>query len=488
MAMPQLNNNQLIAQFQDFRNKIYKCFSSCSDACMDLLDALAGNTDANSIVELSLNPSFQRSYNSIYKAIKESFNTSESDKNDDEDKLNTSSELIRTVSQLIEKPQQRPFYLFATDTTPHPRPYAKTLSDRGYIYQPNTVKGNKPINIGHSYSLLSILPEKVTDNDGTWAVPLSGERVSLKTNGVDIASKQIQVVMSDSSLPWYKKLSVLVGDTAFSKRQFLFEQSQHDNLVVIARCRSNRVFYQSPPIEELNKKRGCPKKYGERFDLGDAETWHSPDETTLVQQTTRKGRILNVNIQAWHQMLMRGTKYQKMYHHPFTLIRIHVTDDTCSTVWKPMWLIVMGNKREEISLTVAYSCYRQRFDIEHMLRFGKQRLLMTQFQTPDVEHEENWIQFVLLAYVQLWAAKDLATHLPKPWERYLKQNNDKIVTPSVVQRDFQRIISEIGTPARSPKTRGNSIGRAQGQIQRRRTKQPVVKKQSKATPENQKSA
>ena len=99
MAMPQLNNNQLIAQFQDFRNKIYKCFSSCSDACMDLLDALAGNTDANSIAELSLNPSFQRSYNSIYKAIKESFNISEEDKNNDEDKFNTSSELIRTVSQ-----------------------------------------------------------------------------------------------------------------------------------------------------------------------------------------------------------------------------------------------------------------------------------------------------------------------------------------------------------------------------------------------------
>ena len=91
---------------------------------MDLLDSLAGNTDANSIAELSLNPLFKRSYNSIYKAIKESFNTSEEDKNvDDEDKVDTSSELIRTISQLIEKPQQRPFYLFATDTTPHPRPY-----------------------------------------------------------------------------------------------------------------------------------------------------------------------------------------------------------------------------------------------------------------------------------------------------------------------------------------------------------------------------
>jgi len=71
-----------------------------------------------------------------------------------------------------------------------------------------------------------------------------------------------------------------------------------------------------------------------------------------------------------------------------------------------------------------------------MFRFSKQRLLMTEFQTPEVEHEENWIRLVMLSYVQLWAAKDLATHLPRPWERSKEQNDDKIVTPSVVQRDF----------------------------------------------------
>lgn len=94
----------------------------------------------------------------------------------------------------------------------------------------------------------------------------------------------------------------------------------------------------------------------------------------------------------------------------------------------------------------------------------------------------------MLAYVQLWAARELTIHLPRPWERYFEQNNDKIVTPSVVQRDFQRIISEIGTPTRSPKTRGNSIGRVQGQAQTLRTKHPVVKKQSKSTPNKQKAA
>ena len=325
------------------------------------------------------------------------------------------------MSELIDQPQQRPFYLFATDTTPHPRPYAKTLSERGYIYQPNTIKGNKPINVGHSYSVCSILPEKETDDHGAWAIPLSGERVSLDQSSVDVASEQIQSVMCDSSLPWHEKLCVLVADSVYSQRSFVFEQSIHKNLVVIARVRSNRIFYQSPPVTESKKKRGCPKKYGERFDLADTETWHQPDETTQIQQTTRKGRLLNVTIQAWHEMLMRGTLEQKMYHHPFTLIRIHVTDSTGNSVWKPMWLIVIGDQRREISPTVAYKSFRQRFDIEHMFRFSKQRLLMRSFQTPDVEHEENWILLVMLSYVQLWAAKDLATHLPRPWERYLEQ-------------------------------------------------------------------
>ncbi len=453
-----------------------------------MLDALAGNTGVHSIAELSLSPLFPRSYNSIYKAIKESFNTTRQDRNNKVEEEEKSNNLIRVTSELIDQPQQRSFYLFATDTTPHPRPYARTLVERGYIYQPNTIKGNKPINIGHSYSILSILPEKETGYAAAWSIPISGERVSLDKSGVEVASEQIKAAMCDSSLHWHEQLCVLVADTAYSQRSFLFEQSKHQNLVVVARCRSNRIFYQSPPISESKKKRGCPKKYGERFDLGDAETWHEPDQITQIQQTTRKGRLLNVTIQAWNQMLIRGTKHQKMYRHPFTLNRINVTNDTNESLWKPMWLIVMGDQRGEISPAIAYQSYRQRFDIEHMLRFGKQRLLMTEFQTPSVEHEENWIRLVMLAYVQLWAARELAKHLPRPWERYLEPHNDKIVTPSVVQRDFQRIISEIGTPARSPKTRGNSIGRVQGQAQTQRTKYPVVNKQSKSTPNKQKAA
>ncbi|MEH2253580.1 MAG: hypothetical protein V7K33_29615 [Nostoc sp.] len=51
---------------------------------------------------------------------------------------------------------------------------------------------------------------------------------------------------------------------------------------MVARVCSNQIFYQSSPIEGSNKKRGCPKKYGERFNLADAETWHLLDEITQI--------------------------------------------------------------------------------------------------------------------------------------------------------------------------------------------------------------
>lgn len=64
------------------------------------------------------------------------------------------------IAELIPTPKQKKFYLWAIDVTPLPRPYAKTLEEKTFIDQPNTVKGNKPINIGHCYSVLTALPEK----------------------------------------------------------------------------------------------------------------------------------------------------------------------------------------------------------------------------------------------------------------------------------------------------------------------------------------
>ncbi len=87
------------------------------------------------------------------------------------------------IAELIPTPQQKQFYLWALDVTPLPRPYAQTLEERTIIYQPNTVKGNKPINIGHSYSVLTALPEREETGDVPWAIPLTVERVKSDQTG-----------------------------------------------------------------------------------------------------------------------------------------------------------------------------------------------------------------------------------------------------------------------------------------------------------------
>jgi hypothetical protein len=84
-----------------------------------------------------------------------------------------------------------------------------------------------------------------------------------------------------------------------------------------------------------------------------------------------------------------------------------------------------------------------------------------------------------LAYVQLWAAKDLAIHLPHPWERYLERSVCQKITPSMVQRNYQRIITQIGTLANSPKHRGFSRLRVRGEFQTPYPRYKIIKKGKK---------
>ncbi len=186
-----------------------------------------------------------------------------------------------------------------------------------------------------------------------------------------MASKQLKTILNNSSVPWKGKLSVLVVDSLYSQRGFLGEQVQSENLVPISRIRSNRVFYrQFIPPDTRTKSSGHPRWYGDKFDLKDETTWGEPDEVIHSTFTTKRGRKLNLKISGWNQLLMRGTKNYKMHKHPFRLLQVVVSDDTGKAVWKPMWLIVIGSRRHELSLLECHQAYGQRYDLEHLFRFG----------------------------------------------------------------------------------------------------------------------
>ena len=454
-------------QLKQFRNEVYQNFNNCkrTDTLMDLVDALSSNTTAKTAVELTLNPHFRRHYSALNKAI-------QVDSISDE-------QLSRLAAKMVDAPCQRRFHLFGTDVTSHPRPYAETLGDRGFVYQPNTIKGNKPIAIGHQYSFVCLLPERDKARIGNWVLPLAMKRVDSQDNKEMVGAQQIGAILNDEALPFGQDLCVEVADSAYGKPAYLNANRGKKNLVSIVRARGTRTFYRQPAP---HAKRGVPKPgrptwYGTPFDLKDPDSWGEPDEVAETTFISHKKISSRVEIQAWNNRLMRGGKNLPMHQHPFTLVKIRWYNPKGEALFqKPLWLIVMGDRRTELSLLDIYQAYLQRYDLEHFFRFGKQKLLLDKFQTPDEQHEEHWWRLVALAYLQLWVAKDTAGHLPRPWEKYLPSVVDKQLTPAMVLRDMSRIIRQMGTPAPAPKRRGNSPGRRKGVKLTPRKRQPVIKK------------
>lgn len=214
--------------------------------------------------------------------------------------------------------------------------------------------------------------------------------------------------------------------------------------------------------------------------MKDESTWESPEEVIQIPHTSQRGQSYTIVIEGFSDLLMRGKRDIPMHLSPFRLIRVRWLTETGEAAFKrDIWLVVMGQRRSELSLEEIYHSYRQRYDLEHFFRFGKQRLLLDKFQSPSDQREESFIQIVGLAYVQLFLALKLVTTLPRPWERYLPQSASETATPSQTQRDMERIIGQIGTPAKAPKVCGKSPRRPKGETLDKRRRPPVVKKGKK---------
>ena len=460
----------IVNKFKDFRDKIFKCFLFRADATMELIDALSGNTNAKSVVQLCLNPAFRRKYGSVRDAIT-NFAM------DPNQSANIERCLIEYCSPIT---KTQPFRLTVLDCTAAPRKHAKTLEDRSLVYAPNVIPGNKPITVGHQYSIMGFLPEQTLEHENIpWMLPLSTRRVATNKNGIMVGIEQLNTVM-----PFFENdLSVVLGDTAYSSPKFIDGVQKHDHVVLIARLRGDRIMNRKACIKTTNRRtRGHELWYGKEFKLKDATTLGAPDEAVFTSFITRKGREFRAHIQGWDDILMRQKNGIRLNEYPFRVIRITIIDESDAQVYqRPMWLMVSGKRRQELSIIQIWKSYKRRYDVEHFFKFGKTNLLMDKFQTPEIAHEESWWQIASLSYAQLYMARELANNLPNPWEKYLPEmkKNVSVKSAGQVQKSFVRITAEVGTPAVPPILRGKQLGRQKGAMQIKRNRYPIIIKNQK---------
>lgn len=443
---------------------------------MDLMDALASNRNGRSVVELSLNRAFRQGYRSVYAAI-DALTPRVKPVLEEVERIRQEERLQAVVGSVLPEPTAH--WVFAVDGLSLSRPHAATLHDRGYVHWTEGQSGGPPVTVGHGYSLVAALPAKVGAGDPPWAVPVSTRRVGTHTDALTVACEQMETLLGNEAAAWQDQLAVLVADSGYGVAPFLGRLAEEAKLVTVTRLRANRTLYRLP-AERDPQAPGRPLWYGDRFKLDDDRTQGEPDAVITFEETTRRGRQHTVSLEVWENLVMRGKRDLPMHRHPFTLIRVTCRDAAGKLLFRrPMWLAISGARRSEITARQAYAIYRQRFDQEHMHRFARQRLLLDAFQTPETEREENWMCLVGLTYAHLFAARHLARHLPRPWERAKPLDPTAAAGPTMVQRDMDRILACVGTPASAPKRRGKSPGRAKGISPPSRWRYPPTKKPKK---------
>ncbi len=456
------------------RSNFRKLFPYNTDASIEIIDALSSNISSQSQIKITLSEFFTRHHTSLSHAISSYYKPRNMNVNDSKKlKQDVDKNIQNVLCQYLEK-HAKDYNLFAIDVTPHKRPYAKKLTDKSFVYSQGTISSIKPIVIGHKYSYVNYLTE-----ENHWALPIDIKRVATTDKDTIVGVEQWTNIINDENNHLNDKASVGVFDSAYSNAYAISKcvETKSKNSIFIARIRGDRVLMR-PSVTESKGKRGRPSIFDIKnpFKLKDNNTWGKPTDSQEVDWQTKKGKNHRVQITMWDNLRMRGHKDTRIQHTPLTLVRINVSDKDGKDIYKkPLWLLMAGNWPIDWFICRYWYFYCARFDIEHYFRFGKQRLLMSAFQTPDTSNEENWMIFVMVAYHQLYHARIIARNLPNAWEKN-KVSNQEALPPSRVQRDMPRLLKELPTITTEVKARGIPKGREAGETTKTRADSQVVRK------------
>jgi hypothetical protein len=216
--------------WQQVREDIYRCLKRAGDALFNLTDALLSESQAKSLAELSLSPSFERKWPSVYEALE--------DGSIDLEKLRA----IWVKALLGEKGEEELIWT-AVDSSVVERPDAHTSEDRGIIHLSNLPLVDKPIGVGWTVSSVVLLPEQPC----SWVPIVDHQRVRTDQTPIQVAIAQLQALK-----PLFgKRRVILLADRGYCTPEFL-RACRDLGISVIIRMKRDRKLYR--PAVRRHKK------------------------------------------------------------------------------------------------------------------------------------------------------------------------------------------------------------------------------------------
>ena len=432
-----------------FRHQVYTVFGCRRDALFEVLDAVLTASTLETPAHLSLVPTCQRGWASVY------------------DALNAGTMDLERLEVLVGSyPLATEAAWYAVDASVWPRCDAETSPERGYYAHPYRHSHGQPIVAGWNYSWLVQVPRRCS----RWTAPLRMRRVRPGENLNQVAAEQIRSWLRQAPpAPADAPPPIFSFDAGYDSVQLSLALAD-ESVCLLVRLRAGRCFYADPTHQPMT---GRPRRHGAKFVCADPTTWPEP----TAQWSTEDPQYGHVQLQAWsglhplpQQHAQRGTRGPRPLVRG-TLIRLEVDHLPRPTkVPEPLWFWWYGPVPPD--LATLWQAYIARFSIEHTFRFFKQTLKWTtpKFRSPQAA--DRWTWLLLLAYIQLRLARDHVADVRLPWQPPLPPEGR---TPARVRRGFSSLLTTLGSPACVPKPCGRSPGRPKGRRSRPAKRFPAVK-------------
>jgi hypothetical protein len=444
-----MKNTPQLEELRAFRHQVYTLCGCRRDALFELLDAVLTAPVIETPAHLSLVPSCQRSWGSLY------------------DALNAGTMDLSALERLVASyplPSEPAWY--AVDASVWPRCDAETSPQRGYYAHPYRHSHGQPIVAGWNYSWLVQVPGRCS----SWTAPLRMRRVQPGENLNLVAAEQIRSWLRQApSAPAAAPLPIFSFDAGYDSVQLSLALAE-EPVCLLVRLRAGRCFYADPTSQPTT---GRPRRHGAKFICATPSTWPEPTDQWSCDDP-RYGRVY---LQAWDGLhpvpqlhATRGTRGPRPLVRG-TLIRLEVEHLPRPTKTpEPLWFWWIGPCPPD--LAELWQAYVARFAIEHTFRFFKQTLKWTTPKLRAPEAADRWTWLLLLTYVQLRLARDQVADMRLPWQPLLSPERR---TPARVRRGFSQLLACLGSPVHVPKPCGRSPGRPKGRRSPPATRVPAVK-------------
>jgi hypothetical protein len=429
-----------VAALVAFRAAVYRCLGRRCDALFELIDATSCGGAADSLPHLSLVPLHQRRHGSVYAALKKGTMDSH-----------------RLSRVLVHHPLTSGQPAFAVDVSVVARCDAETSPQRAFYHHPSRHSAGQPIVAGWAYSWVAQLGTERS----SWTAPVDAVRLEPGERAEAVAIRQVRLLapqLADGPVPLF------VFDAGYTPAILTLALAAV-RAAVLVRVRDDRVFFRSAqPRPNGQGHGGRPKRHGPAFRCADPSTWGEPDDQ-VQEEDPVCGRV---DVRCW------GGLHGRVGHGPGRgrgkgrgpaqplavgwVVRV-VLERTPNQArpLKPLWLWYAGPEPRDPA--ALWRAYVHRFDVEHTLRFCKERLGWDRARVRSPEQMDRWTWVILAAYAQLRLARGLIADRRLPWER---PRSPAHLTPWRVLRGFGDLLLVLGTPASAPKPCGRSPGRPRG--------------------------